>query len=51
MKKSTKFLAKITPAITACMAFVLTISANSSTCFVFHQPKAPKGLDDFKHIK
>lgn len=51
MKKAMKFLAKITPALTACMAVVLTISANSSSCFIFNEPKAPKGLEDFKRIK
>ncbi len=50
MKKAMKLLAKITPALTACMAFVLTISANTSTCYIFNQPTPPKGLDDFKHI-
>ena len=51
MKKAKKFLAKITPALTTCMALVLTISANSSTCFIFNQPDPPKGLDEYKHIK
>lgn len=50
MKKAIKFLAKITPALTACMTFVLTIGANSSTCFYYHQPDPPRGLDDFKRI-
>ncbi len=51
MKNAMKFLAKITPALTACMTVVLTISANSSSCFIFNEPKAPKGLDNFKRIK
>ncbi len=51
MKRIKQFLAKFAPAITACMALVLTISANSSSCYVFNQPEPPKGLDGFKHIK
>ncbi len=51
MKKFKQFIAKIFPAIVACFALVLTASANSSTCFYYHQPKVPKGLDDFKRIK
>lgn len=51
MKKIKQFLAKFAPAITACMAIVLTLNANSSACFVFNQPEPPKGLDEFKRIK
>lgn len=51
MKKVTMVLKKITPAITACLAFVLTLSANTSTCYFFNQPDPPKGLDEFKRIK
>lgn len=51
LKKVTMVLKKITPAITACLAFVLTLSANTSTCYFFNQPDPPKGLDEFKRIK
>lgn len=51
MKKVWQSLKKIAPAFMACMAVVLTISANSSACFYFNQPDPPKGLDEFKHIK
>ena len=51
MKKAKQILLKFAPAITACMAIVLTLNANSSACFVFNQPEPPKGLDEFKHIK
>ncbi len=51
MKKITSMLTKILPAMTACAAFILTVNANSSTCFIFGQPKAPKGLDEFRRLK
>ena len=51
MKKVKQIFLKFAPAITACMAIVLTINANSSACYVFNQPEPPKGLDEFKRIK
>lgn len=51
MKKVWQSFKKIAPAIMACLTVVLTVSANSSTCFCFNQPEPPKGLDEFRHIK
>ena len=51
MKKVLAALTKIAPALTACLAAVLFVQANSATCYIFHQPEAPKSLDRFKRIK
>ncbi len=51
MKKAIQKAMKHLPAIMACATLVLTFNANSTACFIFGQPKAPKGLDDFKRIK
>ncbi|MBQ1992192.1 MAG: cyclic lactone autoinducer peptide, partial [Clostridia bacterium] len=29
----------------------LTLNANSTNCFIMHQPKAPVKLDAFKRVK
>lgn len=41
-------LNKLVPAFTACMALVLTISANSSSCAFLNEPKEPAALKNFK---
>lgn len=51
MKKIKNLICKISPAIISCFTLALIISANSSTCFVMHQPKVPAKLDDFKKTK
>lgn len=48
MKKVSSILAKLAPAITACLTLVLTISANSNSCIFMNEPKAPNSLDKFK---
>lgn len=51
MKIIKTIICKISPAIIACFTLALSINANTSTCFVMHQPKAPTKLDEFKKIK
>ena len=51
MKKIKNFICKISPAIIASFTLALSINANTSTCFVMYQPKAPTKLDAFKKIK
>ena len=51
MKTIKTIICKISPAIIACFALALSINANTSTCFVMYQPKAPTKLDAFKKIK
>lgn len=51
MKKIKTIILKISPAIIACFTFALSINANTSTCFVMYQPKAPAKIDEFKKIK
>jgi len=51
MKKVLAALKKSIPALTACLAAVLFVEANTATCFLFHQPEVPKNLDRFKRIK
>lgn len=51
MKITKRMLCKISPALVAFFTLVLTFQANSSSCFVIHQPKVPAKLDEFKKIK
>lgn len=51
MKTIKTIICKISPAIIACFTLALSINANSSTCFVMYQPKAPTKLDEYKKIK
>ena len=51
MKTIKTIICKIPPAIIACFTLALSINANTSTCFVMYQPKAPTKLDAFKKIK
>ena len=51
MKTIKTIICKISPAIIACFTLALSINANTSTCFVMYQPKAPTKLDAFKKIK
>lgn len=51
MKKILAALKRSIPTLTACLAAVLLVEANTATCFIFHQPEAPKSLDRFKRIK
>ena len=47
-EKAKKKLAK---AVKATMDSFLTVDANSASCIIMHQPKAPKGLERFKKQK
>lgn len=51
MKKALAALMKLAPALTACLAAVLAVEANSAACWLFHEPVAPKSLDRFRRIK
>lgn len=51
MKKFIRFSSKIAPAFVAFLTMVLTISANSSSCFYLHQEEEPKSIERFKKIK
>ena len=51
MKKMSKILNKIIPAFVTCLTLVLTVSANSSSCFFLHQDEEPKAIAKFKKIK
>lgn len=51
MKKVTKLANKVLPVFVACLTMVLTISANSSSCFYLHQEEEPKSIDKFKRFK
>jgi len=51
MKKALAVLLKLVPILTACLTAVLTVEANSATCFIYHQPEAPKSLDRFSRVK
>ena len=52
LKSARNLIYKMAPAITAFIAFVLTLHVNSSSgCYILYQPKAPAALDQFKKIK
>ena len=44
-------LTKLAGAVSAFLMAVLFISANTNSCIVIHQPKAPKALDKFSKVK
>ena len=48
MKKIAMLVSKMIPALVACMALVLTVSANSSSCAFLNEPKEPAALKKFK---
>ena len=51
MKKLTKYASKVFPVFVACLTLVLTISANSASCYYLHQSEEPKSIDRFKKFK
>jgi cyclic lactone autoinducer peptide len=51
MKKLAKYASKMLPAFVACLTMVLTVSANSSSCFYLHQEDEPKSINRFKKFK
>ncbi len=51
MKTLKSTINKIIPAVTACLTFVLFVSANSNSSAMVHQPKTPKGIERFSKIK
>ena len=48
MKKFKNIIKKISPAIVGCLTFVLTINANTASCFILNEPKEPKTIEKFK---
>ena len=48
MKKLMPILVKFSGVIAAIAFMVVTVSANSCCTYIYNQPKAPKGLDDYK---
>lgn len=46
-----KILSRISPIIVSCLTLVLTISANSNSCYILNQPEEPKSIDRFKLFK
>lgn len=51
MKKINKIIKKFSPMIVGCLTLVLTISANTASCFILNEPKQPKDLDKFTLLK
>lgn len=51
MKKTNRILKKIAPAIVGCLTLVLSINANSASCYIINQPKEPKAISKFKIFK
>lgn len=37
--------------LTTVLSAVLFVSANSSSCFLIHQPQAPKGIEKYSKVK
>lgn len=51
MKKIKNIMKKISPAIVGCLTLVLTINANSASCFILNEPKEPNSIEKFKFFK
>lgn len=51
MKSQNKLSATLTKAVKAVAEKTLTADANSTTCILLHQPKAPESLKKFSKIK
>ncbi|WP_448918941.1 cyclic lactone autoinducer peptide [Eubacterium sp.] len=51
MKKIKNLMKKISPAIVGCLTLVLTINANTASCFILNEPKEPKSIEKFKFFK
>lgn len=47
-KKSTNLLEK---SMSKVLDATLRVNANSTSCMLIHEPKAPKGLEKFKKVK
>lgn len=48
LKRIFNLLSKVSAGI---LTLVIVSFANSSGCYLFYQPKAPKSMDDFKILK
>lgn len=51
MKKIKNIMKKISPVIVGCLTLVLTINANTASCFILNEPKEPKSIEKFKYLK
>ena len=51
MKKIKNIMKKISPAIVGCLPLVLTLNANSASCFILNEPKEPNSPEKFKLFK
>lgn len=53
MKKSIRnlFSKRVAAAIVPVLTAVLFVCANSNSCLMIHQPKAPEGLERFSKVK
>lgn len=51
MKKIKNIMKKISPVIVGCLTLVLTINANTASCFILNEPEEPKSIKKFKIFK
>ncbi len=51
MKKTKNIIKKISPVIVGCLTLVLTINANTASCFILNEPKEPNLINKFKIFK
>lgn len=51
MKKLKKIIEKISPVVVGCLTLVLTLNANSASCFILNEPVEPKSISKFKMFK
>ena len=51
MKKIKNIMKKISPAIVGCLTLILTINANTASCFILNEPEEPKSIQRFKLFK
>ncbi len=51
MKKIKKNAGKLSTVLVTCLTLVLTINANTASCFILNEPKEPKKIEQFKLFK
>lgn len=51
MKKSMNFIKKLSTVVVTCLTLVLTINANTASCFILNEPEEPKNIEKFKMFK
>lgn len=51
MKNIKTIMKKALPTVVGCLTLVLTINANTASCFILNEPIEPKSIERFKLFK